>query len=156
MFLPFYFFIILFPTILSQEYISYDYLQHGADWPAFCKRGKAQSPIDLFLNKAQNSTSSFYFLPKYTPSFAFVSHLNTSLLLDLEGSSGSLFTISPDANGNSLSFKVEQIRFRAPSEHTFGGIRYPLEMQIYHKVIQNKKSRLNTFLFHFYFIFENY
>ena len=140
MFLPF-FLTILLPAILSQEYISYDYLQHGADWTAICKRGKGQSPIDLLLNKAQNSTISSYFLPKYTPFFAFVSHLNTSLLLDFEGPSGFLFTISPDSNANSLSFTAEQIRFRAPSEHTFGGARYPLEVQIYHKVSCTKKKK---------------
>ena len=142
-----FFLTILLPTILSQENIAYDYLNHGSDWTGTCKDGTRQSPIDLISNIAKNSTKFSYFQPLYAPSFAFVSHLNTSLLL--EGSFGSLFTISADLIAKSLNLNADQVRFRAPSEHTFGGARYPLEVQIHHQVRKKRKQDVEGLILFF-------
>jgi carbonic anhydrase len=125
-------FFIILPNIFCEEFNGYDYLNHGADWTGTCNQGVKQSPIDVTVSPVKNSTKPSYFLPQYSPTSAFVNHFNTSLLI--EGEFGNLFTTSADIFAKSQSLAANEIRFRAPAEHTFQGHRFPLEVQIHHQV----------------------
>lgn len=117
---------------------NYTYLTHGKDWNiSVCLTGGQQSPIDIYNYDITKYSSLHYFFAKYHSSMSTSSYLNVSLTIESNDSNlgyGTLLTVLPDSIGSKKAFQAQNIIFRAPAEHVFNGSRYPLEVQVYHKV----------------------
>ena len=122
------------------QFTDYDYTSHGQDWNrSVCMTGKRQSPIDVYNHNITLYSNLHYFFAKYHSALSTATYQNVSLIIqsnDITSGYGTLMTIVPDARGSKKAFLAESIVFRSPAEHTFNGTRYPLEAQIYHKVLQ--------------------
>jgi len=89
---------------------------------ALCKRGRAQSPIDLGVANAEGNVVISI---DYRPVALTVLHNGHTVQLSI-------------ANGSSLmsggmSFELVQVHFHTPSEHAMGGRTFPLEAHFVHQ-----------------------
>jgi len=134
----FYFFHLSFCQITPTT-TKYDYTTHGANWNvSVCLTGARQSPINLTDYKITTYANIHYFFAKYSSAISTANYYNVSLEIlanDLTLGYGNLLTVVPDSSGSNRAFMAQSILFRSPAEHIIGGVRYPLEVQIYHKVM---------------------
>ena len=52
-----------------------------------------------------------------------------------------------DLNGDSKMFKLKNMSFHAPSEHTINGVRYDAELQIVHQEYSGSQLAIISILF---------
>jgi carbonic anhydrase len=133
--------IILIPIPSKMCNDGWNYHNHGSDWNCVCAEGKEQSPIDLpEPKKAIQSPVEPIFKYERVSSI-----ITTSTLDGAVGTEGKLKIIYSQNAVRILSNKfgklvtldgavydAEEVVFHTPSEHTIGGKRYPMEMQIIH------------------------
>jgi carbonic anhydrase len=100
-----------------------------------CEVGKRQSPINLerrFPFASGNLT-----LPTEKPNVDLVK-LEYSFQLNVQ-KAGSL-------TYRGQNYKPHQVNFHTPSEHTVDGIRYPMELQIFHRDESGKNLAISIFV----------
>lgn len=124
--------------------IGWDYTQGGQDWAknheGLCAGGgrfSAQSPIDLPAKaKADEERKLFFRYPPLSHGIA-VYNNGHSLAMTLpevyKGGFGFVPSFSDLTGMDSAVFRLWQVSFHSPSEHTLAGRHLPLEMQMVHQ-----------------------
>ena len=95
-----------------------------------CGKGLKQSPIDLYEEGASNSANLKINGYGYE-NMKLVQVKRTATSVEVPLSAGQLQVAFAD--GSYGLFDAVQIQFRAPSEHTYLGQHFDLELQILHK-----------------------
>jgi len=116
---------------------AWDYSTNGANWEGQCARGGPQSPIDLPISAAVDEEKTVFLkYPKIDTSFQLY-HNGHSIALTLPESYKGGFGLGADLDGlnaeGATAYRLWQINFHSPSEHTFQGRKVPLEMQMMHQ-----------------------
>ncbi|XP_050245725.1 alpha carbonic anhydrase 4-like isoform X1 [Quercus robur] len=93
-------------------------------WKA-CGNGKKQSPIDLLNRRVQVFPSLGKLKRDYQPAPAVVKNRGHDITVMWKGDAGKI-------NINGTDYKLLQFHWHSPSEHTFNGSRYDLELHIVH------------------------
>ena len=118
---------------------NYTYNTHGEDWNiSVCLKGFKQSPINISDHNITAYSNIHYFFAKYSSAASTANYLNVSLEISANDQNlgyGTLLTVVPDSRGSKKAFLAQSILFRSPAEHIVNNYRYPLEVQIYHKVM---------------------
>jgi carbonic anhydrase len=125
--------IITFMSLLASGTMrahAWTYTSHGDNWQGLCRSGKHQSPIDISLSgsKSSNPVNSTYPL------------LNKR---DPQDNNNQLISINAERGVCSFEghrYKALSFHFHAPSEHTFNGKHFPLEMHIVHEDRHKNKA----------------
>lgn len=123
---------------------AWDYRVNGADWrQGSCGAGGPQSPVNLPASApdVEHNITMFLKYPKLD-SHLKVYHNGKSIAFTLPESFKAGFGIGKGEDGTE-SFKSEdgkayrlwQVNFHSPSEHTIDGQRMPLEMQLMHQQV---------------------
>lgn len=114
-----------------------NYGYEGNDWLDTCKTGLKQSPINIPVSIARtreeeraikNSSDLELEIVYQNPTNLTV--LNTGTTFKSDVKVGDITFWNQD--NKSEEYKVLQFHFHAPSEHTFDGAHYDLEMHIVH------------------------
>ncbi|GMJ02430.1 A. THALIANA ALPHA CARBONIC ANHYDRASE 4, alpha carbonic anhydrase 4 [Hibiscus trionum] len=90
-----------------------------------CDTGKLQSPIDLRAGKLQVVPSLGRLKRDYKPAPAVVKNRGHDITVRWTGYAGKI-------NINGTYYKLLQCHWHSPSEHTFNGTRYQMELHIVH------------------------
>jgi carbonic anhydrase len=98
--------------------------------PSFgaCKTGTAQSPVDLPPSPAHRQPGLAK--PRWEPVPLKITNTGHSIQVD-DGASSSLVV-------DGTEYKLAQLHFHSPAEHTMGGRRFELEMHLVHKSADGK------------------
>jgi len=107
------------------------YRYHGRDWTGICKEGRLQSPINI-VPQVGNPNGDWEMSLDYLPYMDSQGVFNTGDFLILEGNFGNLVVKS--RGGASEKYIASEITFHTPSEHTYDGRVFPMEMQITHQI----------------------
>lgn len=125
----------------------WDYRQHGNDWECQCAEGYEQSPIDLppknEATLAPIKPVLNYEIVSPEDDTQTIDRINTVTSQDSVDTSikiryhnNAIKIIAPNIGKlvklDGSWFTAEEIQFHTPSEHTIGGERYDMEMQIIH------------------------
>jgi carbonic anhydrase len=115
------------------ETLPLDYLE--TDWPAICKNGLKQTPIDIpdrLTNKVVTTNSTLIKIVSSNYSItngeSFKIIHNEKFNLDMAGM-GNIIVIK---NGITYSYDILNIHLHILSEHTINGTQYDLEMHLVH------------------------
>ncbi|KAG6638450.1 alpha carbonic anhydrase 4-like [Carya illinoinensis] len=93
-------------------------------WKA-CGHGKMQSPIDLLDRRVQVFPALGKLKRDYKAAPAVARNRGHDITVVWKGDAGEI-------NINGTKYKLQQCHWHAPSEHTFNGSRYELELHIIH------------------------
>jgi carbonic anhydrase len=127
----------------------YDYRKHGEDWTQFatCQALSGQSPVDfpkaIDIHGQTKSLLWFdYFLDDKVSAASEMPLINAG-----HGLYANLDTLPIEYGFVKLlktEYKVHDVVFHTPSEHTIEGKHYPLEIQIYHKARNDPHNYLGV------------
>jgi len=105
----------------------YDYAHHGADWlQGLCSDHERQSPVNFDILDTEPTLKLSYSFQIVKSSFEFVNNGQT-LSADFAGLGYGGITYEDNW------YNLLNVNFHSLSEHTFGGVHYPLEMHLVHK-----------------------
>ncbi|KAM6568249.1 hypothetical protein CsatB_016234 [Cannabis sativa] len=90
-----------------------------------CNNGKLQSPIDLLHQKVQDFPNLGEFKTDYKPAPATLINRGHDITVKWKGNAGKI-------NINGTNYELSQCHWHHPSEHTFNGSRFDLELHIVH------------------------
>ncbi|KAJ9184843.1 hypothetical protein P3X46_004529 [Hevea brasiliensis] len=90
-----------------------------------CDSGEMQSPIDLLDRRVEASPNLGKLHRDYKPALASVKNRGHDIEVIWKGDAGKI-------NINGTNYKLEQCHWHSPSEHTFNGSRYELELHMVH------------------------
>ncbi|GAB4843892.1 hypothetical protein Ancab_013856 [Ancistrocladus abbreviatus] len=96
-----------------------------------CNNGKMQSPIDLLDGRVTVNPDLGKLKRDYKPASAVIKNRGHDIEVAWKGDAGTL-------NINGTVYKLEQCHWHSPSEHTFNGSRYNLEMHAVHSTSDGK------------------
>ncbi|KAL5810544.1 hypothetical protein ACOSQ3_027264 [Xanthoceras sorbifolium] len=91
-----------------------------------CTKGKYQSPIDLLDQRVQVLPNLGQLKRDYKPAAAVVKNRGHDIAVMWKGYAGKI-------NINGTDYRLVQCHWHYPSEHTFNGSRYELELHAVHK-----------------------
>ena len=120
---------------------NWNYTQGGDDWNfTNCnKLTQQQSPVDL-LNPGKDwwipdKAVPFTFLPSYKAGVPTITK-DVNFTYIAHGDFGSIIITEPSDYGATqvIKWNSKYVKFHYPSEHTYNGTRFDVEMQIYHDV----------------------
>ncbi|KAE8731242.1 Alpha carbonic anhydrase 4 [Hibiscus syriacus] len=94
------------------------------DWK-LCNTGKQQSPIDLLAEQPQVLPSLGKLKRDYKPAPARVKNRGHDITVTWKGDAGKIII-------NGTVYKLRHCHWHSPSEHTFNGTRYQMELHIIH------------------------
>ncbi|KAK7827170.1 alpha carbonic anhydrase 4 [Quercus suber] len=94
-------------------------------WKA-CGNGKLQSPIDLLNRRVQVYRSCGKLKGHYKPAQAVVKNRGHDISMAWKGDAGHI-------NINGTDYNLQQCHWHSPSEHTFNGSRFDLELHVVHQ-----------------------
>lgn len=130
----------------SQLTIDYDYSDQGNDWANYsvnCVNLTVRtvvnlSPIDFSPSVSQSFPYYYYFFPQYAASTASIKDYGVLLEVNTtEKEFGRVFTITA---GRQIGvYQATSLRFHSEAEHTLNGTRPPVELQIYHQLIDSRE-----------------
>ncbi|KAL2502710.1 Alpha carbonic anhydrase 7 [Forsythia ovata] len=102
------------------------------EWAA-CKNGTMQSPIDL--SNARVKIISQPEIRNYKPSNATLKNRGYDISVSWNDYAGSIFI-------NDMEYRLQQVHWHTPSEHTINGKRYDMELHMVHQspdlTVQNR------------------
>mmetsp|Transcript_109632 Transcript_109632/g.349694 ORF Transcript_109632/g.349694 Transcript_109632/m.349694 type:complete len:468 (+) Transcript_109632:156-1559(+) len=121
----------------------WNYMDGGFSWNAGeCCMGGGQSPVNLTAVVGDESPLNAKIFYGYPALYQPVSILNDGHMLSVE--------LGPHAGGFAVGslypdiltsrWRVWKIAIHVPSEHTFQGVRAPLELQLFHRRKGNKRE----------------
>ncbi|OSM06944.1 carbonic anhydrase family protein [Magnetofaba australis] len=119
---------------------SYEGEQRPANWAelnpdyALCRDGLAQSPVDL-----AGATDIGRVLVGLDYRTAPLTLRRANHALELVPANGGRIFLGHE------SYPLKFIRFHTPSEHTYNGERFPLEMQFFHEDLHQRRVVLSVF-----------
>lgn len=125
---------VLSAVYLSVKTADYDYASQGSNWSSIsgyelCGTSTIQSPIDIVRQSLQHVETTTDISVSY----------NSQSSLSIKNSSGQTQKVTAaDATSwgtlkyDSTNYKLAQYHFHAPSEHTFDGLRYDMELHFVH------------------------
>lgn len=140
--------VLLFPLSINRNgALAWNYQENGADWTqlGLCNglgSHTAQSPIDLPIQAPVESATNLYL--KYPKLSSPVQLYNNekSMAMTMPESYTAGFGVGENfgvlSGDNADVYRLWQVSFHAPSEHTLNGIRYPLEMQMMHQRVNGE------------------
>ncbi|KAJ8756335.1 hypothetical protein K2173_025147 [Erythroxylum novogranatense] len=94
-----------------------------------CRKGKLQSPIDLLDNRVQVFPNLGKLQRDYQSAPAVVKNRGHDIAVFWKEDAGKIIS-------NGTEYKLLQCHWHSPSEHTFNGSRYALELHVVHKSSQ--------------------
>lgn len=123
---------------------AWDYSLNGANWGGQCAGSGPQSPVDLPLAaSADEAQKLFLKYPAIDSSFPLY-HNGYSIALTLPESYKGGFGLGEKLDDldskDASAYRLWQINFHAPSEHTLQGRKMPLEMQMMHQRVTGGSS----------------
>lgn len=140
------------PTLVSLLLVghceAWDYSDNGASWASIgqCGSGGPQSPINLpaFAEVVEADEQKLFLkYPKLDEAFP-IYHNGKSIALTLpqlyKGGFGLGKDIKDFLSEDADAYRLWQVNFHTPSEHTLKGERMPLEMQMMHKRVTGGKE----------------
>ncbi|XP_010269790.1 PREDICTED: alpha carbonic anhydrase 4-like [Nelumbo nucifera] len=95
-----------------------------SDWK-ICKKGEMQSPIDLLHERVQVFSGLGRLKRDYQPAPAAAKNRGHDIMIEWKGDAGKI-------NINGINYSLKQCHWHSPSEHTFNGSRYKLELHMVH------------------------
>lgn len=116
------------------DYTPFNFSEEGRDWTGLCATYRYQSPIDisdvysnLQIVTADNSTFREYrtTTPTMPRSELSVQNIGGLLIYWL-----GITTIQQEVFGRIQTFRLLEVHFMVPAEHTLNGLRYPLEAHL--------------------------
>lgn len=125
---------VLSAVYLEVKTATYNYATQGSNWSSIsgyelCGTSTVQSPINIVRQSLQQVESTTNISVSY----------NSQSSLSIKNSSGltQKVTASDTSNWGTLTYdstkyKLAQYHFHAPSEHTFDGLRYDMELHFVH------------------------
>ncbi|KAL4197121.1 hypothetical protein AMTRI_Chr04g249630 [Amborella trichopoda] len=103
------------------------------EWTA-CNNGDMQSPIDLLHQRVEVLPNLGRLKRKYKPAKAILKNRGHDIMLKLgENGAGTLEI-------NQTEYVMKQCHWHSPSEHSFNGSRYSLEVHVVHKSKDGKEE----------------
>lgn len=127
--------------------IAWDYAENGADWKSEgqCASGGPQSPIALPGSASvEKKEKLFLKYPTLGGAKAKLYNNGYSIALTLPESFKAGFGIGEKLDDfeseDASAFRLWQVNFHSPSEHTLKGQRLPLEMQMMHQRVTGGKA----------------
>ncbi|XP_058088408.1 alpha carbonic anhydrase 1, chloroplastic [Magnolia sinica] len=91
-----------------------------------CSNGKLQSPIDIVKKDVVSDNQLGPLVKDYGPANATLVDNGFNIAIQLESDAGGI-TIQ------GKSYRLKQLHWHSPSEHTIDGVRYPVELHLVHK-----------------------
>ncbi|KAH9319799.1 hypothetical protein KI387_021568, partial [Taxus chinensis] len=95
--------------------------------------GSKQSPINIQTAHVKPNNNPWNLLKQYLPATATLENLGYQIEVLWSGYAGSL-----EIEG--VIYRLQQLHWHHPAEHTLDGIRYPLELHIVHQTDDNKTA----------------
>lgn len=124
----------------------FDYSNQGNDWGADysdCNKTIAfniinQSPLNLTPSETTAFGYYFYFMPQYTSGEATVKQYNITVEFNATNEFGKVYTLTA---GKQIGiYQATSLRIHSEAEHLINNTRYPVELQIYHKLIDTRQD----------------
>ncbi|XP_011629346.1 alpha carbonic anhydrase 7-like, partial [Amborella trichopoda] len=103
------------------------------EWAA-CSNGDMQSPIDLHQKTVEVLPNLGCLKREYKPAKAILKNRGHDIMLNWGESGAGTLEI------NHTEYVLKQCHWHSPSEHTFNGRRYSLEMHLVHESKQEKRA----------------
>ncbi|XXG41351.1 hypothetical protein AAC387_Pa01g1829 [Persea americana] len=136
---------LLLPLCRSSEEVDdeheFDYLRESGRGPEYwgkinpewsaCDHGEMQSPIDLLHKRVEVLPNMGRLRRKYKPTEAAVINRGHDIMLKWKEDPGYIVI-------NGTNFNLKQCHWHSPSEHTFNGSRYQLELHMVHISVTGK------------------
>lgn len=130
-------------SLLQEAACQWSYTQNGADWASLGVCGGqgsgAQSPVDLPVTAGNDTVNSLWLKYPHLGHAIKMYNDGHSIAFTLPAAYRSGFGFGPSvtnlASGVGEAYRLWQVNFHAPSEHTINGRRMPLEMQMMHKAV---------------------
>lgn len=139
---------------------AWDYSQNGADWPGQCGAGGPQSPINLpAIAQVEKDEKLFLKYPKLDIPFQLY-HNGNSIAFTLPDAYRGGFGLGKELDGlgskDASAYRLWQVNFHSPSEHTLKGQQMPLEMQLMHQRVTGGKPEIAVVVVLFQSAANNY
>mmetsp|Transcript_147555 Transcript_147555/g.269073 ORF Transcript_147555/g.269073 Transcript_147555/m.269073 type:complete len:682 (+) Transcript_147555:55-2100(+) len=142
---------VLFSLLLAalDNVASWDYTTNGESWASLgaCggQLGGIQSPIDLPAEAPVVKGKNVYLkYPKFDKPVQLY-HNGYSIAMTMPEAYKAGFGLAPGksllAQSGNEAYRLWQVNFHAPSEHTFEGIRMPLEVQLVHRRVTGTEEQ---------------
>ncbi|CDW75440.1 UNKNOWN [Stylonychia lemnae] len=138
-------FIIIFTLVMSRQSLgNIHYNDEGRDWTGICSTGKSQSPIDIPIKWATES-DNLLFLKTSSTLDVMVSQKQMSNLTLKDNIYTYYYAFTGgylafwDESNNLDTYQLLQFHVHAPSEHTFNGKHYDVEIHFVHQNTNNNK-----------------
>lgn len=123
-------------SVVYPENTFFDYIDYGEDWNwdavSSCYKSTVQSPIDLLTTDHAAVAPNQYMFARYSPSTVLVRKFNTTIVLTATSDDGLGYLYYITTLNLAGTFRLDNIRFRTPAEHTINGQRYAMEIQLFH------------------------
>jgi carbonic anhydrase len=129
---------------IELHYPSFNFSQEGRDWQGLCATAPLQSPVDisdaypnLQIVTAANSTFREFRVITPTVQKSEIYQLNIQgMLVDWIFST----SLEQEIFGNMITQTMYEVHFTVPAEHTYNGLRYPLELHVVYGLNQPDNS----------------
>ncbi|CAN1303143.1 Alpha carbonic anhydrase 1, chloroplastic, partial [Linum perenne] len=92
-----------------------------------CESGKSQSPIDINDNDVVKNNNLEKLEGEYKPVEATLVNTGYNIIVHFDDPEAGELTI------DGKTYKLKQMHWHTPSEHTMNGTQYPMELQVVHK-----------------------
>ncbi|CAL5001670.1 unnamed protein product [Urochloa decumbens] len=96
-----------------------------ASWAA-CGAGRMQSPIDLSHDRVSLVRGLGYLTQSYRPAQASIHNRGHDIMVTFEGDAGDLVI-------DGTAYRLKQLHWHSPAEHTVDGRRYDMELHLVHE-----------------------
>ncbi|XP_051138792.1 alpha carbonic anhydrase 4-like [Andrographis paniculata] len=94
-----------------------------------CETGKSQSPVNIFTRRVVVQPSFRSVRRRYKPAPAVIKNRGHDIEVELTGDGGGIII-------NRIEYKLVQLHWHIPSEHTVNGVRYDMELHLVHVTLR--------------------
>ena len=112
----------------QKKHWSYEGESSPQHWEELIKNsdcgGKHQSPINIISTHIKDTVPNRILELQYSPETKLIGAINNGHTLQINFESGDSLKFEGD------TYHLKQVHFHEPSEHTFDGIRYPIEIHL--------------------------